>query len=160
MAEFTLQALADEINNDPLALGYKVGATWKGDQVIADLINANNYFVDNVTVQEGDIRSATTYAAYDTLSIDEQEWLRWITPGDGDVLITTDIKLQLTGRTLTVDGLPGTGNEAASFWSAAHRTEMVAAHLPLIEVAGSRAMVLWGQGTVISLGEIGRADNL
>jgi hypothetical protein len=161
MAEFTLQALHDEIEADPLTLGYKeAGGAWKGDQAIADLINANNYFVDNISVQEEEVRLATTYEAYNNLSIDEQEWLRWITPGGGDLRVSADIKLQLTGRTLTVDGAAGTGNDNASFWAVADRSEMIAAHLPLIEVPGSRAMVLWGQGTVISLGQIGNAANL
>ena len=38
MADFTLQALHDEIEADPAALGYKeAGGEWKGDGVIADL---------------------------------------------------------------------------------------------------------------------------
>ena len=54
MADFTLVALKDEIVNDTQALGYKnTNDTWtggpnppKGDQEIADLINAKNLVED------------------------------------------------------------------------------------------------------------------
>ena len=46
MAEFTLQELHDEIENDPETLEYKeVGGEWKGDTEIANLINAKDYIL-------------------------------------------------------------------------------------------------------------------
>jgi hypothetical protein len=76
MAEFSLQALHDEIENDPQGLGYKnVDDTWKGDDVIAGLINAKNYKIDRMSIEMEAIRAAVTYDAYNNLSIDEQEWI-------------------------------------------------------------------------------------
>ena len=86
MADFSLEALKDEIVNDPQALGYKNSATptdWKGDQEIADLINAKNLVVDRTQVDMEEIRSTTEFDWYDTLSIDEQEYTRWQTPNSG-----------------------------------------------------------------------------
>lgn len=160
MAEFSLQALHDEVEADPEGIGYKIGAAWKGDQEIADLINAKNYVVDNDSVAMEEIRAGVTYAAYDTLAIDEQEWLRWMTPDAGDCAVTANMKMQLTGRSLASNGVAGTGDESASFWAAAHRSEMALAMLALIEVAGSRAEVLWGAGTTITAGNVGHAANV
>jgi hypothetical protein len=160
MADFTLQALNDEIDNDPLALGYKVGAVWKADDVIAGLINAPNYIIDRNGVPAADIRAAMTYAAYDTLSIDEQEWMSMMSAGDGEMRVTADMKLQLSGRIPAVNGVGGTGDDSSSFWAAAHRTVMAPAMLALIEVAGSRAEVLWGEYVTVSLSDVGQAANL
>ena len=160
MAEFSLQALHDEIESDPEGLGYKDGADWKEDAVIADLINAKNYKVDVSSVNMEDVRGITTYAAYDTLGIDEQEWLRWMTPNSGLFRVSADMKLQLTGRSLASNGIAGTGDNDSSFWALAHSDEMAPAMLALIEKDGSRAEVLWGYGKTVSIGEIGRAANL
>lgn len=158
---FTLQELHDEIENDPLALGYKeVGGEWKEDQVIADLINAKDYKVDKAAVEQADVRAATTYNAYNDLLADRQEWLVWMTPTDGPFPVTADMKLQLSGRALTVDGAAGIGTNGDSFWSAAEEDAMAPAMLALIEVDGSRAEVLWGHGVTVALGDIGRAENL
>ena len=105
-------------------------------------------------------RTTCTYDAYNNLAIDEQEWLRWLTPNGGELRITADVKLQLTGRTLASNGSGGTGNDNISFWAAANRVAMCAAFLSLVEVAGGRAEVLWGAGTTISIGQVGAAANL
>ena len=160
MAEFSLQALHDEIEADPQALGYKTNGAWKGDDVIADLINAKNYKVDRTSVPMEQVRKTCTYEAYDTLSIDEQEWIRWMTPNSGDFQVSADMKLQLTGRTLASNGVAGTGSDGDSFWAAAHDQDMAPAMLALIETDGSRAEVLWGEGTAISISQIAHAANL
>ena len=169
MADFTLQALADEIEADPAALGYKeVGGEWKGDGVIADLINAKDFVVDRASIPMADTRATVTYDAYNNLSIDEQEWIRWMTPGGGDSVggdggdfrVNADMKLQLTGRTLAANGVAGTGADNSSFWAAADDQDMAPALLALIEVPGSRAEVLWGEGQTISISNVGRAANL
>ena len=164
---FTLQELHDEIENDPEALGYKeVGGEWKGDRVIADIINAKNFIIDRENIPTGQVRATTTYDAYNDLSIDEQEWIRWMTPGSGDEFgdggfqVTADMKLQLTGRSLAVNGVAGSGNNNASFWSVAERGEMAPAMLALIEISGSRAGVLWDEGASVSAGQVGAAANL
>jgi hypothetical protein len=158
---FSLQELHDEIENDPLGIGYKnPDTTWKGDQVIADLINAKNYKVDRASVGMEQVRATCTYAAYDTLSIDEQEWIRWMTPNGGELQITADVKLQLSGRTLASNGAAGTGADGDSFWAAAHDQDMAPAMLALIEVDGSRAEVLWGAETSVSVSQVAYAANL
>jgi len=161
MAEFSLQALHDEIEADSENIGYKeAGGVWKGDQVIADLINNKNLLIDRESVEMEAIRGATTYEAYDALQADEQEWIRWMTPNSGGFQSTADMKLQLAGRTLTSNGASGAGDNDNSFWSATHSDEIAPIMLALIEVAGSRAEVLWGERVAVSLGDVGRAANL
>jgi hypothetical protein len=108
MAEFSLQALHDEIENDPLGLGYKNGdGTWKEDAVIVSLINAANYKIDKTSVQMEAVRALVYYEAYNNLLADAQEWLRWMTPNSGEFQVTADMKLQLTGRTPAADHASG-----------------------------------------------------
>lgn len=165
--QLDLTALNAEISNDPLGLGYGVGTIpydplteWKGDQEIADLLNAKNFVIDRASVPMEDVRGVTDFDWYDALTIDEQEFLRWKTPNSGLLLVTADVKLRLTGRTLASGGTGGTGSDANSWWAAADRTAAVAAMLPLIEVAGSRAEVLFGEGVVITAGDVGAAANV
>ena len=161
MADFTLQALHDEIEADPWSIGYKeASGDWKGDQEIADLINAKNYTVDRLSVPMEEVRAGVTYDAYNDLARKEQEWLCWMTPNSGDFQVTADMKLQLTGRSLTSNGVAGTGNDSQSFWGSAHQSDMALAMLDLIEVPGGRAEVLWGQGKSISLNDVSKAANL
>lgn len=138
-----LQALQDEVNLDPEGLGYNVSS---GDtNLIISLINDINpaTLVSKAKISSASVRSACTYDAYNNLSIDEQEWLRWITGTGGgaeeeDLIVTDDVRTQLTG--------PNT----ASIWAASDRTAMNQAMLDLIDVPGSRAEVLWGHGTSIT----------
>lgn len=160
MTEFSLQALHDEIESDPQELGYKTNGDWKGDQVIADLINAKNYVIDRISVPMESIRAEVTLAAYDTLLADRQEWLRWMTPNSGNFQVTADMKLQLSGRLLTVDGVAGTGDNGDSVWASAHEDAMAPAMLALIEIPGSRAGVLWGENITITAGNVGWAATL
>lgn len=161
MADFTLQALHDEIENDTEAIGYKEGGgAWKADSVIADLINTKNYTIDVDDISMESARAITTYDAYNNLQADEQEWSRWMTPNSGLFKVTADMKMQLTGRTLTSNGVAGTGSDNASFWGASDRAAMCAAFLDLIEVSGSRAEVLWGSGKTVSILEVAYAANL
>lgn len=161
MTEFSLQELHDEIENDSQGLGYKeVGGTWKGDNVIVDLINAKNYKVDNLHVPMEEVRAITSYEGYNDLGMDEQEWIRWMTPNSGNFMVTPDMKLQLSGRSLALNGNAGSGNDNQSFWSVATRGEMAPAMLALIEVDGSRAEVLWGQSKTVTISEVGHSANL
>ena len=70
------------------------------------------------------------------------------------------MKMHLTGRSLTSDGAAGVGDNTNSFWSLAERDEMAPAFLAFIEVDGSRAEVLWGENTVITISNVGHAANL
>ncbi len=158
---FTLQELHDEIEADLEAIGYKeAGGDWKGDGVIADLINAKNYSIDLDSVPMEAVRGVTTYQAYNSLSIDEQEWITWMTPNSGEFQVTADMKLQLSGRELASGGSAGSGDDGDSFWSVAERGAMAPAFLALIEVPGSRAEVLWGPGSTVALANVAHAANL
>ena len=161
MAAFSNQALADEINNDPAGIGYKeVGGAWKLDGEIKTLLDAQNFKIDKPSINQEDVRATTTFAGYNTLGIDEQEWIRWMTPNSGQLRVTADVKLQLTGRTPAANGIAGVGADNDSFWAAAQDQNMAPAMLALIEVDGSRAEVLWGEGVSPSLSQIGASANL
>ncbi len=158
---FTRQQLHDQIEADPEGLGYKeAGGEWKDDQVVADLINAKNYIIDRDNTPMEDTRATVTYDAYNNLSIDEQEWITWMTPNSGEFRVNADMKLQLTGRTLTVNGVPGSGADNDSFWAAADDQDMAPVMLALIEVPGSWAEVLWGERSMVSVLDVAYAANL
>lgn len=134
-----LLALKTEINTDPDGLGYVPENTNAGVALINEV---GAYTVSKLKISASDVRSTTTYDAYDNLAIDEQEWIRWMTGSNGfdeeNMTVTPDLRTQLTG--------PGT----ASIWAAADRDAMNAAMLALIEVPGSRAQDLFGYDTSIS----------
>lgn len=135
-----LAALKSEMINDPLSSGYNLAS---GDIAnIVSLINAKNYTVSKPKISSADVRSTCTYDAYNALSIDEQEWIRWMTGANGfeeeNLAVTADLREKLTAG-------------ASSIWADGQRDEMTAAMLALIDVPGSRAEVLFGHGTIISL---------
>ena len=148
MAELTPAALKAEIENDPLAIGYKNGADWKADQEIADLLNAVGYTVNHATVETGDIRASVTFEGFDGLVTAEQAWFEWLTQ-NGVIPVNEEILQQLAG-------IP-TAN--SSIWASAERTEMNAAMTALMQFQGSRAEVLWGEGTNITASQVGAAAN-
>ncbi len=159
MAEFSLAALKTEIDNDPEVIGYKVGAVWKGDQVIADLINVKNLVIDRVRVSSEDINGDTKFAWYDGMLIDKQEFYTLQTRRES-WKVTEDMKMFLTGRALTIDGAAGLGADNQSEWAAADDQDAAPAMLALIEVPGSRAEVLWDEGRSISVNQVGGAANV
>jgi len=131
-----LAVLKTEITTDPDGLGYVPENTNEG----VALINARGaYTVSKLNISADNVRSTCTYDAYNNLSIDEQEWIRWMTPqGESNMVVTVDLRTRLTG--------PGT----ASIWAASDRTAMNAAMLSLIDVSGSRSQDLYGYDTSIS----------
>lgn len=138
-----LAELKAEVDTDPTGRGYVWANTTEG----LALINEKQDGVISVQkprISPAAVRSSTTYDAYNTLAIDEQEWLRWITGSNGvqeeNLLVTADLRKQLYG-----DGTP-----TDSMWAVAQRDAMVAAMDALINVAGSRAEQLFGFGTTIS----------
>lgn len=137
-----IQALQSEINTDPIGIGYNPANGDTGE--LLGLLNAKNYTVGKPKISSAAIRSTTTYDAYDTLSIDGQEWIRWMTGSNGfdeeSVTVTDDLRQKLAGDPTAIQ----------SIWATAHRDEMNAAMLALIDVTGSRAEVLFGYGTSIS----------
>ncbi len=165
MTDFTLQALNNEIVNDPEGLGYGTGTIpydplteWKGDQVIADLLNVKNLVVDRARVASEDINGDTLFAWYDGMSIDRQEFYTLQTRREF-WKVTAGMKLFLTGRLLTINGVAGTGADNDSEWAVADDQDAAPAMLALIEVVGSRAEVLWGVGQAITAGSVGGAAN-
>ena len=139
-----LQALQNEVNTDPLVIGYVPDG---GTQQLLDLLNAKNYTVSKPKISAANIRAATYLDAYDNLLADRQEWLRWMTGTNGfdedNVVVTQDLRDRLTG----VLGGSITGD---SIWAAADDDVMEPIMLALIDVPGSRAEVLFGYNTVIS----------
>lgn len=131
-----LLALKTEINTDPNGYGYVPEAT----QTVLDLINLARpaFTQENASVSSEDIKSLTTFDAYDGLGIDKQEWIRWRTSGDDAVKVTPDLRTQLAG-----DG-------TTSMWAVADRAAMIAVMLGIIDREGSRAEDLFGKGTTIS----------
>ncbi len=144
----TAAQLKAVIENDTDAIGFKnPDDSWKGDQEIADLFNGGAYTVDRAEIEKKDLISSVIYDDYNGLVADEQEWLRWITAGDGMVKVSADIKQKLTN---TANG--------GGIWLNADTTSP-AAILALIEFQGSYAESLWGEGEIISAGDVGRAAN-
>ena len=142
-----LAALKSEVTTDPLALGYNASSGDTG--LVLETINLvrAQFVVSKPAIDPGDVRAACTYDAYNNLSIDEQEWLQWITGSGGgggnadSLIVTVDLRLQLTDAE---------GSGTGSIWAVSDRAAMNAAMLDLIDINGSRAEDLFGQGTVIS----------
>lgn len=140
-----LQALNDEVNNDPASRGY--AAVIADTAALLSLINGavSGVPIGHPSVTAAEIVSATTYDAYNDLAIDEQEFIRWVTTSSEIVVVTEDLRLQLTGTTV-----PGSQSGPSSWWSAATRTAMVVAMAAILDKEASRAETLFGYGTHIS----------
>lgn len=155
----TSAELKAEITNDPQGLGLSPGGVWLGDQAIADLLNAVSYRADVPELASSDVIGTVYFAAYDTLSIDEQEWVRWITSRER-MVVSEAVKTALTGRAAASDGTAGAGSDAASIWSAAERGTIAPVLLAMVEVDASRAEVLWGVGLSVTAGQVAAAANV
>jgi hypothetical protein len=141
MADFSLQALADEINNDPEAIGYRNGA-WKGDQVIADLLNdpANGAQIRREAVPMHEIYAEVVWADFILLSDAKRQAFALITSTgflDASSQNMIDAFTEIFGAGTTLTALNALTNKQ-----------------------GSRAEVLWGDGTTIAVGQVGRAANV
>lgn len=151
MAEFTLEALKDEIVNDPNTIGYKnTNDTWtggpnppKGDQEIADLINdpANGATIRRSLVAPVEIKQTVDQGDFNALSPDEVNYITWIVTGE----MLIDVRPDTIFNGLTQIFGPAT----------ATRVAMTA----LLQKTGSRAEVLWGENTDVLVGQVGRAFN-
>jgi hypothetical protein len=136
-----LTALKNEVDNDPLGIGYAPDA---GTSIFLDLLNAKNYTVEKPLVSSADFRGNTPFDAFGRLQSDDQNCLVWKTGSNGydheNVPVTDDIKQKLAGDPVAAD----------SIWAVQDRTEMNAVMSALINVPGSRAEVLFGYGTLIT----------
>jgi len=141
-----LAALKTELTTDPLSLGY--GSDHSTDAADADLLNARTFVVNKASVPCSSIRAAVPYDEYDGLSIDEQEWIRWLTNDGGDLAVTAEVVARLT-KTSAQGGI----------WAVAD-TDAPAAILALIQRPGSRAEVLFGLNVYVTPSDVANARNL
>ena len=140
MAEFTLEALKDEIVNDSEGIGYKNG-TWKAHQVVADLINdpALGATITRKLIQSSELKASFDLDEFVALSQGERDYLLCLISGEGPI----DANEALILSALT------------SMFGAGSTTSTTL--LTKIQRQGSRAEILWGENTIIDLGQVGRA---
>lgn len=145
MAEFSLQVLHEEIENDPEGLGYKINGNWKEDQDIADLINDPNLgaTIQRQFVQPQEIIEQITFTDWDAISQSARLYIQLLPA--------------LSNISTIQDGTEVRANLLSIFGAG---TDTRVNLINVVERPGSRAEVLWGEGKVVSLGEIGRAANL
>lgn len=146
MTEFTLQALHDEIENDPEAIGYKeVGGEWKEDNIIADLINdpANGANILRKLIQPDEIFQSIDVTEWEILTEGRRQYISLITKGE---IVDATFSSIFDGLN-TVFNNTDAPNTRAEILSRVQRQ-------------GSRAEVLWGEGKIVSIAEVGHAANL
>lgn len=161
MAYFTLQALHDEIENDPEAIGYKeVGGEWKADDVIADLINdpANGATITRKLIERNEIIYGIEVSECIQISND--------TAPDGVFSDTERWWLSMVLRDQTVDA---NDEEVLAALVSIFPTEAQRAGFrgtsraniqAVLQKAGSRAEVLWGEGKIVTNLEVAYAANV
>ena len=124
-----LQALRDEITNNPVSMPYPAFVD-TNDVAIADILNnsdgTNSRTVNRDEIQTADFVGATTYAAYDTLTASEESFYGMQTNRD-TMRVTPD----------TLQSWCGIGG--ASLWATAQRSTMEPRIAALMQYAGSRA---------------------
>lgn len=161
MADFSLQALHDEIENDPMAIGYKeTGGEWKEDAVIVSLINdpANGAMITRKLIERNEI----IYS----LERDECIQIATDTPPDGALSETERWYLSMVLRDEIVDANDPEVLDALTdiFPTEAQRANFRGTTRSniqdILQKAGSRAEVLWGEGKIVSISEVGHAANL
>ena len=134
-----LLALKNEVLNDPNLYGYNPEST----AALMLMLNEkrSSIIVSKPKISSALVRSECTYDAYNGLSVDEQEWLRWVTGSNGseeeNMSTTTDLRTQLT-------------HASNSIWSATTREEMIVKMVAIFDVEGSRAEQLFGFGTTLT----------
>ena len=142
---FTLQQLHDEIENDPNTIGYKEGAAWKSDGVIAALINdtANGGTIQRQYVSPGEIIEQIALADWNTAEAAERLYLQLLP--------------SLESISTVQNGTEVRNNLISIFdQGSTTRTNLLA----IIQRTGSRAEVLWGENVLVTAGDVGRASNL
>lgn len=145
-----LQALKDELVNDPTGVGYQGGGTDHAfDAIDAAIISdpALGRTVNQLTVDTAAVRAATTYDAFEGLSAAEETWFTWLTQ-NGEITVNDD----------TLANLAGIGG--ASRWAVADRPTMEPRMQALMQTTGSRAEELWGIGSNITPSYIAQAVDL
>lgn len=135
-----LQALRDEMVNDPRGYGYAADLSSGNDAGLVTRLNTRRdgtnvppaIQLSNATADTEAIRAAVTKAAYDGLTTGDRSWLNWLT-GAGSIVVNAD-NLQ------TLAGIP---TSTGSVWSTGTRTAMNAAMDALLRYFGSRSQELF-----------------
>ena len=148
MANFTLTELKAELDTDPAGIGY-AGLGWpsSGDQEIADALNNPAFTVNHTEVSTKDMKAQTPFDALDGLAASEESYYTWLTGGE-TISVTTELLQDWAG-------VGGT-----SRWAVADRSLMEPRMVALMQFTGSRAEVLWGEGTSVSASQVGAAANV
>lgn len=142
-----LAALKTEVETDPLGLGYDY--TSGNTALVVNGINevrtvAPTFIASKPNISAADVRAICTYDAYNNLSIDEQEWIRWVTGTNGvqqeSLRVTPDLRQALAGDPVA----------NSAIWAASNRNTMNPLMLGLMDVPASRAEDLFGYGVRIS----------
>jgi hypothetical protein len=143
---FTLQELHDEIETDSEGLGYKeAGGDWKSDSVIADLINdpVGGDTIERRLVTPKEIIEQITISDWDVLSTSDRLYLQllpsleWVSAKQGITEVRDNLLDIFTIGMVTRDNL-----------------------ISVIQRQGSRAEVLWGESTFVSIGNVAHSANL
>lgn len=153
MADFTLVALKDEIVADPEGLGYKNSATpndWKGDQVIADLINDSALGAD---VFRKNVPMDDIFAEIDWVV----DWLGLT--GQRNTVLDKQLAFRLITSTDVLDANSAYIRAAFAGIFAGTSGGTLERLNALTQKAGSRAEVLWGDGQQVSVSQVGHAFN-
>ena len=146
MAEFSLQALHDEIEADPEGLEYKEpGGDWKGDDVIAGLMNdlVLGEIIQRQYVQPREIIEQIVLADWESASASERLYIQLLP--------------SLTSISTVVNGTEVRNNLLAIFDVGTQTRDNLIA---TVQRQGSRAEALWGENTQVSIGQVGHAANL
>jgi hypothetical protein len=146
MAEYSLQALHDYIEADPLALGLKeANGDWKADSVIADMMN-----------------DATLGGTIQRELVSPQEIIEQITIADwGMTSVAHRLYIQLLPSLETISTVQnGTEvrNNLLSIFTEGMDTR--ANLIAVVQRDGSPAEAEWGEGTFVGVGDVGHAANL
>lgn len=140
----TPSELASEIEDDPQGLDYKeANGDWKADDVIADLLNDPSVYSATVwrtSVPMSDIFGAIDWS--DLAGVSTGEKLMFMTITQTDVLDADSPNI----RDAFADIFPSGSTSLSNLQS-------------LVQKQGSRAEELWGDGTEITAGDVGRAAN-
>lgn len=146
MAEYTTQALRDEIDNDPQGIGYKNGTTWKADSEIRDLINdpANGINMRKNRMTAKEFVESIDVSEWDALTVGERQYCSMLIR-DGFVDVEPDrVFTNLNGVIFTNARCP---NSRALL-------------IGVLTFAGSRAENLWGEGFTVNTTMVGEARDL
>ena len=160
MAEFTLLALYNEIENDPQSIGYKESnGDWKEDAVIVGLINdpENGATITRKLIQRNEIIYGFEVGELFQIADD--------TPPPGALSDTERWYLSMLLREQEVDANDEEVFSAllALFPSEAARPNFrggTRANIQeTLQKQGSRAEVLWGEGKIVTISEVAHAAN-